>query len=224
MICATVRSAVYPRVCGGTFLWRSHQQIAGGLSPRVRGNLCMLTPTWSAARSIPACAGEPVARAAYWGEGWVYPRVCGGTRRDCHRALSLTGLSPRVRGNRISRRNRSVNPRSIPACAGEPPRMAASSAASAVYPRVCGGTRVGGKDDRPARGLSPRVRGNRPFVGYSGQTLRSIPACAGEPATSPVDTGLLRVYPRVCGGTQVNETAGVGIEGLSPRVRGNPGM
>ena len=53
--------------------------------------------------------------------------------------------------------------------------------------------------------------------------IGSIPACAGEPVpcnnigTFPV------VYPRVCGGTVVAIMVGKSPEGLSPRVRGNPG-
>ena len=33
---------------------------------------------------------------------------------------------------------------------------------------------------------------------------------------------ILRVYPRVCGGTLVLAHTDLGIVGLSPRVRGNP--
>ena len=32
------------------------------------------------------------------------------------------------------------------------------------------------------------------------------------------------VYPRVCGGTSVHIVHAVGYDGLSPRVRGNPGL
>ena len=70
-----------------------------------------------------------------------------------------------------------------------------------VYPRVCGGTALVRRTRPPERGLSPRVRGN-PLAGLlAAAVLRSIPACAGEPAAGIPDQADRRVYPRVCGGT-----------------------
>ena len=94
---------VYPRVCGGTPLLGSQSEMYSGLSPRVRGNRHNQVAGVGMQGSIPACAGEPAVQ----GEGEdgceVYPRVCGGTPQD--RALRdfSHGLSPRVRGNQISR-------------------------------------------------------------------------------------------------------------------------
>ena len=50
-----------------------------------------------------------------------------------------------------------------------------------VYPRVCGGTLVRYLTTYEATGLSPRVRGNLLFHLASTRSMRSIPACAGEP-------------------------------------------
>ena len=73
--------------------------------------------------------------------------------------------------------------RSIPACAGEPVSAATCVSTEEVYPRVCGGTRLLYLIWPGAGGLSPRVRGNpRPFR-HRTDAARSIPACAGEPAT-----------------------------------------
>ena len=49
----------------------------------------------------------------------------------------------------------------------------------------------------------------------------SIPARAGEPGTAGVPRGILKVYPRACGGTLMAVKRVAKIEGLSPRVRGN---
>ena len=68
---------------------------------------------------------------------------------------------------------------------------------------MCGGTLLGEVADAVGDGLSPRVRGNPPDGIDSIDTLRSIPACAGEPAVARLRAGLLTVYPRVCGGTCV---------------------
>ena len=137
------RNTVYPRVCGGTASPACRYALRSGLSPRVRGNPSQSLSTPATLRSIPACAGEPRTRAAMPPPPkWVYPRVCGGT--ICKTTLHGidVGLSPRVRGNPSPYGVPQPSTRSIPACAGEPPRPAWSAASPAVYPRVCGGTEV----------------------------------------------------------------------------------
>ena len=227
---------VYPRVCGGTATPLPPERTMGSIPACAGEPAGAVCATIRQNRSIPACAGEPHRRqwaplswrglsprvrgnprrplcpAAYWPK--VYPRVCGGT--------SASNAQWRYLGD----------PRSIPACAGEP-RHAGSSLAIAVYPRVCGGTRPrrNGASPRKLRGLSPRVRGNPACRGQglsprvSGGQARplagSIPACAGEPRPALAAGGLWRsipacageprhrnppahraVYPRVCGGTR----------------------
>ena len=139
----------------------SHRSSYNGLSPRVRGNRCTGGPGDCLPRSIPACAGEPVAVH-------VVGRFVG-------------GLSPRVRGNQPEVPIVYDGRRSIPACAGEPSRPSPCVTLTRVYPRVCGGTSQAQHVHAHPRGLSPRVRGNRlPRLRFTFQK-RSIPACAGEP-------------------------------------------
>ena len=188
-------------MCGGTESAGCAGPPAIGLSPRVRGNLARIQYYLGDARSIPACAGEPGQQRVLHAGKRVYPRVCGGTGgANCRRCRS-NGLSPRVRGNPARRRRRPRWRGSIPACAGEPVTCTVAIAPSAVYPRVCGGTKCRSSSSHPTRGLSPRVRGNllRRFGGL--YAVRSIPACAGEPAAQGGDKRTLTVYPRVCGGT-----------------------
>ncbi len=156
----THRNRVYPRVCGGTRGSASGVTGATGLSPRVRGNREMVTAEAEAWRSIPACAGEPHAHDPGGGAPLVYPRVCGGT--SCRRGptRSVSGLSPRVRGNLEYKPRHPVRQRSIPACAGEPLWCSARLMAGTVYPRVCGGTTHRRFKQGWRNGLSPRVRGN----------------------------------------------------------------
>ena len=131
---------VYPRVCGGTWHWRVGYPGNTGLSPRVRGNRDQLLIRESRRGSIPACAGEPPAKAnaATWPR--VYPRVCGGTSTDISNSALTQGLSPRVRGNRESIAWHCQPMGSIPACAGEPGEQRELHLFPGVYPRVCGGT------------------------------------------------------------------------------------
>ena len=104
-------------------------------------------------------------------------------------ALSVKGLSPRVRGNHRSfrdyRRRRCV--------IGLSPRVRGN-------PSVCGTIR-----SPVIEGLSPRVRGNLERHARACIEAGSIPARAGEPAVqiqSPRTVHAARVYPRACGGTR----------------------
>ena len=172
--------------------------------------------------SIPACAGEPRRSARLTGSSPVYPRVCGGTRIRQRLQSTLRGLSPRVRGNQRVARAGPGRGGSIPACAGEPIRLAPGGAVVGVYPRVCGGTKRRTPRHGRIRGLSPRVRGNHRAPTRVDIMYRSIPACAGEPVSGAVPPVTTRVYPRVCGGTAAADSSAVLEYGLSPRVRGNP--
>ena len=148
--------------------------------------------------------------------------MCGGTAVTNRLRGFAYGLSPRVRGNRIlliSLRNLKG---SIPACAGEPWCGCDAPRRPRVYPRVCGGTNDALDEEVLPEGLSPRVRGNRKAAGRRRTSLRSIPACAGEPSETRGSTSGEPVYPRVCGGTGMAVVVGEVGAGLSPRVRGNP--
>ena len=172
--------------------------------------------------SIPACAGEPLSNGFSLAKGRVYPRVCGGTMQELSPRAWPRGLSPRVRGNRNPKEVSSMSSRSIPACAGEPRRYRVISRGRRVYPRVCGGTAMVGRDLPSQDGLSPRVRGNRAYDKAAWGRYRSIPACAGEPTGRGIPTPWSGVYPRVCGGTVIILLGRRWEMGLSPRVRGNP--
>ena len=218
---SALRPKVYPRVCGGTAFKAETPDNLKGLSPRVRGNQVRAMSREVRERSIPACAGEPrmtVARGCGW---WVYPRVCGGTRQEEADRKLTAGLSPRVRGNRHDAARARQQDGSIPACAGEPTSRANPRRRRRVYPRVCGGTSVPSAYSTMIAGLSPRVRGNRLQIDRGDPALGSIPACAGEPQGVCISTWSKWVYPRVCGGTESDTPLTSGIQGLSPRVRGN---
>ena len=70
------------------------------------------------------------------------------------------------------------------------------------------------------RGLSPRVRGKRHQLTPDDLLERSIPACAGETASSANHSLAAKVYPRVCGGNGHSPLVPGYGGGLSPRVRG----
>ena len=149
--------------------------------------------------------------------------MCGGTTGRRAEGQPCGGLSPCVRGNPVSPSGAPKAWGSIPACAGEPHPADDEAVGRTVYPRVCGGTETGLHVDMGHKGLSPRVRGNLSLWASSGRCWGSIPACAGEPITAATEAASVRVYPRVCGGTECPRATGRYARGLSPRVRGNPG-
>ena len=130
---------VYPRACGGAHdVGRGGSQ-RWGLSPRMRGSH-RANPTLPATvGSIPAHAGEPHRRVLPPGRQAVYPRACGGAPRWTNRTPAYRGLSPRMRGSRVSLGLGAVVIRSIPAHAGEPLARVGTSRLRQVYPRACGG-------------------------------------------------------------------------------------
>ncbi len=187
----------------------------------MRGNRIQGSSQHVGLGSIPACAGEPSSGFYVAFRLGVYPRVCGGTPIIQPVLFRDAGLSPRVRGNRRSGGGGRGREGSIPACAGEPTYQMDITAAKAVYPRVCGGTVIRGGARLALWGLSPRVRGNQEVVVEALRVVGSIPACAGEPLSKGQLCRLVRVYPRVCGGTRRIVITVRHQPGLSPRVRGN---
>ena len=178
---SSTMASVYPRVCGGTPRLAAATSPLTGLSPRVRGNPGLRRTRRQQARSIPACAGEPLFDALQVIQLSVYPRVCGGTPRVVNHPQTAVGLSPRVRGNPNQTGWGVRAAGSIPACAGEPKFAHLLDLAVRVYPRVCGGTYTTTARPTARWGLSPRVRGNHGGVGVHRRLAGSIPACAGEP-------------------------------------------
>ena len=173
-----------------------------GLSPRVRGN-----PALTRVR-------RPFFK--------VYPRAYGGTMSTDASLPRSKGLSPRVRGNHMRASACTGAQRSIPARTGEPDCPCCEGSGEQVYPRAYGGTVVLPLFRGLVEGLSPRVRGNLQRVFRALQMARSIPARTGEPLTPGRRERRPGVYPRAYGGTQAAEARPREVEGLSPRVRGNP--
>ena len=95
------RRGVYPRACGGTQFPHLLVGRNRGLSPRVRGNPQGEVAGIGGSGSIPARAGEPTSSGVLSDTARVYPRACGGTETRFWCTFTMSGLSPRVRGNRM---------------------------------------------------------------------------------------------------------------------------
>ncbi len=172
--------------------------------------------------SIPACAGEPSQLPPAPVLPGVYPRMRGGTFGRYQAMKQLEGLSPHARGNLSPSVSSSGKYGSIPACAGEPTRRRCCHLERRVYPRMRGGTPSTHVLSEWFQGLSPHARGNLAEVCAFYIVSGSIPACAGEPMYAPIRPICLRVYPRMRGGTRLNQARKAFVLGLSPHARGNP--
>ena len=136
------------------------------------------------------------------------------------RLTLVEGLSPRVRGIRLYHTIRAWRHGSIPACTGNPGLWCRLPGIPRVYPRVYGESGFKELQLRADEGLSPRVRGILLHVPAGRRQRRSIPACTGNPSWTAPTTAYGRVYPRVYGESQTRKPVAMGIQGLSPRVRG----
>ena len=133
----------------------------------------------------------------------VYPRACGETQEQVEGSQSVLGLSPRMRGNQFLDDVLDRGFGSIPAHAGKPVLTLDVMGQARVYPRACGETKSTSGLILIARGLSPRMRGNRPGARRSQGRPGSIPAHAGKPWHGPDLHEKKRVYPRACGETRI---------------------
>ena len=212
---------VYPRVGGGTQDSGTPGDGKFGLSPRGRGNRSALGSRAWRRGSIPAWAGEPRPTRPRGEAPTVYPRVGGGTIPPAVSGDAGHGLSPRGRGNPAREIDIGDENGSIPAWAGEPSLCGPECHPRWVYPRVGGGTVPRLCLHPQTWGLSPRGRGNLGWARSPWWRCGSIPAWAGEPSAPSLCGSLLRVYPRVGGGTSIEGETPFYIEGLSPRGRGN---
>ena len=89
---------------------------------------------------------------------------------------------------------------------------------------MCGVTTGFQTTSTNTRGLSPRVRGHQSALPLQNVQSGSIPACAGSPNRKTATFKHRRVYPRVCGVTWGISHPSSPCSGLSPRVRGHPGL
>ena len=126
---------VYPRWRGELDRTASVVSSGSGLSPLARGTPVFANLWTIAIRFIPAGAGNTGARNTKPCICSVYPRwrgehwLCNSSTHD------HVGLSPLARGTRVSANPEEIEPRFIPAGAGNTESRPAFYRVSAVYPR-----------------------------------------------------------------------------------------
>ena len=192
-------ATVHPRVCGEQAIGVRRPFESGGSSPRVRGTARSAGPFRTPPRFIPACAGNSPSINVRVRFLTVHPRVCGEQPGLIARIRHQNGSSPRVRGTVHDNSMASELQRFIPACAGNRARRQCAQRIYSVHPRVCGEQLLSQILEPRPRGSSPRVRGTAVSAGTIVQSVRFIPACAGNSFSCSLCFMFFSVHPRVCG-------------------------
>ena len=211
---------VHPRVRGEHVLTGRGGQTYSGSSPRARGTPTRPTPTSTAWRFIPACAGNTGLGLRLGRQPAVHPRVRGEhvAQPAVHRGLG--GSSPRARGTLSSSATDRIFQRFIPACAGNTAILSAACTDEPVHPRVRGEHSQFVCSGQARHGSSPRARGTPAAGRGPGEGERFIPACAGNTCTRPTTRRPRTVHPRVRGEHAHDDLCAAKIRGSSPRARG----
>lgn len=108
-------------------------------------------------------------------------------------------VDPRCAGKPTHGQRESFVARSIPACAEKSCWPSRSWSNCRVNPRMCGEADAFLNAELRQLGRSPHVRGSHAESQGRGESLRSIPACAGKPRRSTTGATACQVDPRMCG-------------------------
>ena len=130
------------------------------------------------------------------------------------------GLSPLARGKHRGRIALHVDPRPIPAGAGETVVAMRRGGAGRAYPRWRGGNVAAKHGADHLGGLSPLARGKRRRAADHQGRQGPIPAGAGETSNSSHPVTVPRAYPRWRGGNTEGTSKPQKCKGLSPLARG----
>ena len=152
----------------------------GGLSPLARGTPAKADAFTNGHRFIPAGAGNSPGHPYTFLTRPVYPRWRGELTITRHYRHWLLGLSPLARGTLIMTHGRPDKVRFIPAGAGNSPVASFPVVSSSVYPRWRGELFPRDCDRHRPIGLSPLARGTLYKRGEFMETVRFIPAGAGN--------------------------------------------
>ena len=214
------RPAVHPRVGGERRSIRARCAASAGSSPRGRGTPCPHGPIMHGPRFIPAWAGNARPGCRRRRSPAVHPRV-GGERAESLMIMDCPfGSSPRGRGTPHQRPHSTIQPRFIPAWAGNASMRCRTMCRSPVHPRVGGERATCRAAAARADGSSPRGRGTRRLGAIVGKPRRFIPAWAGNARTIARIRSSLPVHPRVGGERMDSGLSHHVAPGSSPRGRG----
>ena len=211
---------VHPRVCGERTLPLHHWLTVAGSSPRLRGTQSMTVTLGGITRFIPAFAGNAASSRPASTPRPVHPRVCGERTLVHTPPICTIGSSPRLRGTHGRQFPGCQRDRFIPAFAGNASLCLMVRLNAAVHPRVCGERGTITTAGSTGAGSSPRLRGTRQASKLKVESVRFIPAFAGNAVAALVLRSRGAVHPRVCGERYEDVSGRAHVSGSSPRLRG----
>ena len=171
---------VHPRERGEHISTSASSNANNGSSPRARGTQPATGHHRSPSRFIPASAGNTWADKAAQIKGSVHPRERGEHMSANMKQSIFLGSSPRARGTRDAERAAWKSIRFIPASAGNTTRAGSRPCPPSVHPRERGEHACARVPAVFPNGSSPRARGTPQRFLFPGDSLRFIPASAGN--------------------------------------------
>ena len=217
--CMAVDTPVHPRTCGEHWAKFKRENCCRGSSPHLRGTRSTDRPGRPRSRFIPAPAGNTRKGTGRWPRPTVHPRTCGEHKNLLVWPESPGGSSPHLRGTRplpFSRQQKARfiphlrgtlkeiedqvdGLRFIPAPAGNTLQGAVRRDVGAVHPRTCGEHQQRQSFCGLVGGSSPHLRGTLLLPLHAPDSLRFIPAPAGNTRGPARPSGGGAVHPRTCG-------------------------
>ena len=170
----------------------------------MRGKRHGFAETVRLARIIPAHAGQTGASSTTFPHRPDHPRACGANVAlvvCCH---SMSGSSPRMRGKLDDLRDMLSRLRIIPAHAGQTDTRVETVHIPADHPRACGANCCAAYSRCHIAGSSPRMRGKRRHSTLFHESIRIIPAHAGQTHLPCRAYSLCPDHPRACGANEAS--------------------
>ena len=222
--CCCIRpsaSRVHPRSRGAAHAGIATHKPRQGPSPLTRGSRPHPRPGSASTRSIPAHAGQPRHAPARHQQTGVHPRSRGAATAGPGATCGGQGPSPLTRGSRAVPWIKRAVSGSIPAHAGQPPKIPPGRGCCRVHPRSRGAAMHRSRTPTLLPGPSPLTRGSRRCPRFYAHRLGSIPAHAGQPQSLAGQRDKAGVHPRSRGAATRTPRAATSPWGPSPLTRGS---
>ena len=195
-----------------------------GPSPRGRGTRQGRYASERSSRAIPARAGNASQSRRSLCQFPGHPRAGGERAYRQSGRVAGGGPSPRGRGTLVIPARVDFGNRAIPARAGNARAAGSFRNAEPGHPRAGGERRGKRAISTPGDGPSPRGRGTRRRLHRVLQTVRAIPARAGNAAASAPRSPGFSGHPRAGGERPGRALTNAYHVGPSPRGRGTRGV
>ncbi len=215
-------SAVHPRPRGEHACWSVVYRLTSGSSPPTRGTPLPPRMRTGRDRFIPAHAGNTATSHPGDPSCAVHPRPRGEHELQRQLIIALAGSSPPTRGTLAQHCVTARAVRFIPAHAGNTASRSNASCTCAVHPRPRGEHRVSSSRSSSSTGSSPPTRGTPARRPPGCQSVRFIPAHAGNTAAKHRVLEPAAVHPRPRGEHAPLSFTYCSAAGSSPPTRGTP--